>query len=108
MCAVPVLARRRLGVDALVGRHTRPHWDIDVDIDHLERIRDAGTLDAVLDRVRPEYNAVRLHAGISYVTHDDEHEGRADAIRQARRAGSTKHATTGSRTVRTTAPRENQ
>jgi hypothetical protein len=40
-----------------------------------------------LDRVRAEYNSVRLHASIGYVTPDDEHEGRGDAIRQARRDG---------------------
>ena len=32
-----------------------------------------------LDRVRIEYNTVRLHAGIGYVTPDDEHHGRGDA-----------------------------
>ena len=32
-----------------------------------------------------EYNTVRLHASIGYVTPDDEHQGRGDAIRQARR-----------------------
>jgi putative transposase len=30
---------------------------------------------------------VRLHAGIGYVTPDDEHYGRGDAIRLARRDG---------------------
>jgi hypothetical protein len=30
---------------------------------------------------------VRLHAGIGYVTPEDEHHGRADAIRAARRNG---------------------
>jgi hypothetical protein len=30
---------------------------------------------------------VRLHAGIGYVTPDDEHHGRGDAIRQARHDG---------------------
>jgi hypothetical protein len=30
---------------------------------------------------------VRLHAGIGYVTPDDEHEGRGEALRQARRDG---------------------
>jgi len=30
---------------------------------------------------------VRLHASIGYVTPNDEHEGRGDAIRQARRDG---------------------
>jgi hypothetical protein len=29
-----------------------------------------------------EYNTVRLHAGIRYVTPDDEHEGRGPAIRR--------------------------
>ena len=37
--------------------------------------------------VREHYNGVRLHAGIGYVTPNDEHEGRGPAIRQARRAG---------------------
>lgn len=55
---------------------------------HLEKIRDPGALEAELDHVtRPQYNAVRLHAGIGYVTPDDEHDGRGDAIRQARRDG---------------------
>jgi len=40
-----------------------------------------------LDRVREQYNTVRLHAGIGYVTPDDEHHGRGDAFRQARRDG---------------------
>jgi hypothetical protein len=33
------------------------------------------------------YNTVRLNAGIGYVTPDDEHEGRGEAIRKARREG---------------------
>ena len=37
--------------------------------------------------VREQYNTVRLHAGIGYVTPDDEHEGRGPAIRKAREAG---------------------
>jgi len=37
--------------------------------------------------VRVEYNTVRLHAGIGYVTPDEEHEGRGPAIRRARRIG---------------------
>ena len=54
---------------------------------HLEKIRDPGELERELDRVRAEYNAVRLHASIGYVTPDDEHQGRGEAIRQARRDG---------------------
>lgn len=54
---------------------------------HLEKIKDAGELDAELDRCRVHYNTVRLHEGIGYVTPDDEHHGRGAAIRAARRAG---------------------
>jgi hypothetical protein len=34
-------------------------------------------------------NTVRLHEGIGYVTPDDEHHGRGEAIRAARRTGLT-------------------
>jgi hypothetical protein len=61
--------------------HVKAEWP------HLNKIRDAGTLVAELDRVRPDYNGLRLHAGIGYVTPDDEHEGRGDQIRQNRRDG---------------------
>lgn len=61
--------------------HIKGEWP------HLEKIRDPGELDAELARVRTEYNEVRLHAGIGYVTPDDEHYGRGDALRQARRDG---------------------
>jgi putative transposase len=44
-------------------------------------------LDAELARVRREYNTVRLHAAIGYVTPDDEHHGRGPSIRRARAAG---------------------
>jgi hypothetical protein len=44
-------------------------------------------LDRELDRARTKYNTVRLHAGIGYVIPDDEHEGRGEALRQARRDG---------------------
>lgn len=69
-------------IESLFG-HVKGEWP------HLERIRDAGELALELDRVRTEYNTVRLHAGIGYVTPDDEHHGRGDAIRQARRDGLT-------------------
>jgi len=54
---------------------------------HLSEIRDPGALDAELARVRTDYNTVRLHAAIGYVTPDDEHHGRGPAIRRARAAG---------------------
>ena len=54
---------------------------------HLVEIRDPAALDAELARIRTEYNTVRLHASIGYVTPDDEHHGRGPAIRRARIAG---------------------
>jgi putative transposase len=54
---------------------------------HLLAIRDPATLRAELACVREHYNGVRLHAGIGYVTPNDEHDGRGAAIRKAREAG---------------------
>jgi transposase InsO family protein len=67
-------------IETLFG-HVKGEWP------HLEKITDPGVLAAELDRVRDEYNTVRLHASIGYVTPEDEHEGRGDAIRQRRRDG---------------------
>ena len=60
--------------------HVKSEWP------HLEAITDPATLDVELARVRTEYNTVR-HEAIGYVTPDDEHTGRGEAIRQARRDG---------------------
>jgi transposase InsO family protein len=54
---------------------------------HLCRITDPAVLAPELERARRHYNTVRLHEGIGYVTPDDEHEGRGDKIRAARRDG---------------------
>lgn len=54
---------------------------------HLDDITDPAVLAVELERIRVAYNTIRLHEGIGYVTPDDEHEGRGDAIRAARRAG---------------------
>ncbi len=51
---------------------------------HLLAIRDPAVLRAELDRIQVEYNTVRLHSSIGYVTPDDEHQGKGDAIRAAR------------------------
>ncbi len=67
-------------IESLFG-HIKTEWP------HLEKVRDAGDLTLELDRVREQYNTVRLHAGIGYVTPDDEHHGRGEGIRQARRDG---------------------
>jgi transposase InsO family protein len=67
-------------IETLFG-HVKGGWP------HLEKITDPGELEAELELVRAQYNAVRLHAGIGYVTPNDEHEGRGDAIRTKRRDG---------------------
>ncbi len=67
-------------IETLFG-HVKGEWP------HLEKITDPGELALELDHVRDEYNTVRLHASIGYVTPDDEHEGRGEAIRQARLRG---------------------
>jgi transposase InsO family protein len=61
--------------------HIKGEWP------YLEQIRDPVVLEAALEEVRVEYNTVRLHAGIGYVTPDDEHEQRGEAIRKTRREG---------------------
>jgi putative transposase len=67
-------------IESLFG-HVKAEWP------HLNQIRDTATLRAELAQVRERYNGVRLHAGIGYVTPNDEHEGRGPAIRKARQAG---------------------
>jgi putative transposase len=88
-------------IETLFG-HVKGEWP------HLEKIRDPGELDAELDRVRSEYNGLRLHASIGYVTPDDEHEGRGDAIRQARRDGLAQARQNRIAYRRNTTPEENQ
>jgi putative transposase len=61
--------------------HLKREWP------HLEQIRDPAVLDAELARVRTEWNTVRLHQAIGYVTPDDEHHGRGPRIRRARKIG---------------------
>jgi putative transposase len=61
--------------------HLKGEWP------HLTYIRDPAVLATELQAVQDEYNHVRLHAAIGYITPDDEHEGRGPQIRQARRRG---------------------
>jgi putative transposase len=87
---------------AIVQRFGRPHTPTDqawietffghikAEWPHLEQITDPVELDRELARIRAEYNGVRLHEAIGYVTPDDEHEGRGEAIREARRQGLTR------------------
>jgi putative transposase len=67
-------------IESLFG-HVKHEWP------HLERLADAADLARELEAAREHYNGLRLHAGIGYVTPNDEHDGRGPAIRQARRAG---------------------
>jgi len=60
---------------------------IKIEYPHLLAIRDPATLRAELAATRVHYNTVRLHQGVGYVTPDDEHQGRGEAIRKAREAG---------------------
>jgi len=61
--------------------HVKADWP------HLDRIRDPEVLRTELAVVRNDYNTVRLHAGIGYVTPADEHDGRGPRIRAARKRG---------------------
>jgi putative transposase len=67
-------------IESLFG-HVKSEWP------HLEQLTHPAVLDTELHRVRDIYNRTRLHAGIGYVTPDDEHLGRGEAIRQARIEG---------------------
>ena len=69
-------------IETLWG-HVKAEWP------HLLGIEDPEVLAAELERVRAHYNGIRLHETIGYVTPNDEHEGRGDRIRQARRDGLT-------------------
>jgi putative transposase len=86
MCAIaqhfgrPGTPTDQAWIESLFG-HVKAEWP------HLQQIRDPAILRAELASVRHEYNTTRLHAAIGYVTPDDEHQGRGDRIRAARRRG---------------------
>ncbi|HYT81451.1 MAG TPA: integrase core domain-containing protein [Actinomycetota bacterium] len=86
MCAIaqhfgrPGTPTDQAWIETLFG-HVKAEWP------HLEEITDPAVLRAELEVVRHDYNMVRLHAGIGYVTPEDEHQGRGPAIRKARRDG---------------------
>ena len=91
--------RAFMALMAIAQHHGRPHvpqdqaWiesffgHIKGEWPHLETIAEPSLLETELLRVRTEYNSVRLHEAIGYVTPDDEHTGRGEAIRQARHDG---------------------
>jgi putative transposase len=91
--------RQFMALMAIVQHHGRPGTPTDQahiesffshlkgDWPHLTGLTDAGALDTELARIRGQYNTVRLHAAIGYVTPEDEHHGRGPRIRRARAAG---------------------
>ena len=91
--------RQFMALMAIAQHHGRPGTPTDQahiesffshlkgDWPHLTGIADPAALDAELARIRGDYNTIRLHASIGYVTPDDEHHGRGPAIRRARAAG---------------------
>ena len=91
--------RQFMALMAITQHHGRPGTPTDQahiesffshlkgDWPHLTGITDPAALDTELARIRTEYNTVRLHASIGYVTPDDEHHGRGPGIRRARAAG---------------------
>lgn len=91
--------REFMALCAIAQHFGRPHTPTDqawietlfghikTEFPHLDKITDAAVLRAELERIREHYNTVRLHAGIGYVTPNDEHEGRGAAIRAARKQG---------------------
>jgi len=91
--------RQFMALMAIAQHHGRPGTPTDQahiesfyshlkgDWPHLATIADPAALDTELARIRREYNTVRLHAGIGYVTPDDEHHGRGPRIRRARNTG---------------------
>ena len=91
--------RQFMALMAIAQHHGRPGTPTDQahiesffshlkgDWPHLTGITDAAALDTELARIRTEYNTVRLHAAIGYVTPDDEHHSRGPAIRRSRAAG---------------------
>lgn len=91
--------RAYMALVAIAQHHGRPHTPTDQawietlfghvkgEWPHLDDIEDPALLETELERVRIEYNTVRLHEAIGYVTPQDEHQGRGEAIREARRQG---------------------
>ncbi len=91
--------RAYMAMMAIAQHHGRPHTPTDQawiesffshithEWPHLDDITDPALLDTELARIRIDYNEVRLHEAIGYVTPDDEHHQRGEAIREARRQG---------------------
>ena len=75
---------------------------------HLLKIADPAVLRAELAVIRTDYNGVRLHAGIGYVTPNDEHEGRGAAILQSPGSGARNSSSTPTRLPSPAPPEPNR
>ncbi len=78
---------------------------LNAELPHLDRIRDPHTPRTELAVVRHEYNMVRLHATIGYLTPDDEHEGRGPKSEQRAGAGYDTPAGHGSHHIESNKPK---
>ena len=84
-------------IESLFG-HVKAEWP------HLTKIGDPATLRAELAVVREHYNRVRLHAGIGYVTPNDEHEGRGERSARPAKPDSSRPGCGASPTIAPTPP----
>jgi transposase InsO family protein len=109
--------RAYMALMAIAQHHGRPHTPTDQawiesffghikhEWPHLDTITDPTLLETELDRIRIDYNCVRLHQGIGYVTPDDEHNARGEAIREAAGKASNEPDNNGSTTTAGPTPR---
>lgn len=76
----PGVPQDQAHIESLFG-HVKTEWP------ELDTITAPATLERELEVRRYEYNTVRLHAGIGYVTPQDEHLGRGAMLRKQRAEG---------------------
>jgi len=108
MCAIahglgrPGIPTDQAWIESLFS-HIKADWP------HLDAITDPAVLRAELAVARVEYNTVRRHAGIGYITPDDEHEGpwrsRASKISRAAFAAASSSGSTTNSCAGSTSPR---
>ena len=91
--------RAQMAMMAIAQHHRRPRtptdqawvenffWHSTHEWPHHDDIADPEPVDTELARVRIDYNELRLHQAIGYVTPDDEYRQRGQTIREVRRQG---------------------
>ena len=110
--------RQFMALMAITQHHGRPSTPTDQahiesffshlkgDWPHLTGFTDPAALDTELHRIRGEYNSVRLHAAIGYVTPDDEHTAAGPASAGRGRRASSAPASSGSSRIELTSDDE--